>query len=496
MNHFQSLARAFQQIHYLSKTIALLDWDHETYLPAKGVAYRAEQQAYLSGLAHQRLTSSEVGDLIHACESELDELSAEEQANLRCWRRDRDRAVKLPTAFVETFEKRCSLAKSSWAAARKRNQFNLFEQDLSELIRLCREKANHYGYQEHPYDALMDVYEPGITCAQLDPVLDSLKAFIVSFLPTAMERTASVSANFLSGDYPIEGQIALNESVARATGFDMEAGRIDATIHPFCTDLGPQDIRLTTRYDVRDFTVSLYSVLHEVGHGLYEQGLDTRHVGTPLAESVSLGIHESQSRLWENKVGRAPEFWEDWHQEACRHLPTLKALTPQQIALAVNRVSPSLIRVEADEVTYDLHIILRYEMEKALIAGEMEVAEIPSQWNQRFKAMFGLEVPDDAHGCLQDIHWSMGGFGYFPTYTLGNLNSAQLFEAARAHIGPSLNRIEQGSYAPLLGWLQNHVHRHGRLHDPNQLMSLATGKATDPAVHQHYLQARFESLGA
>lgn len=496
MKAYQDLKQSFQRLHYLSKTIALLDWDHETYLPRKGVGYRADQQAFLSGLAHERLTSSQVGELIAACEAQLHELSSEEQANVRCWRKDHDKATKLPTAFVEKMERRCSLAKASWAEARQAGQFERFQEDLSALIDLSREKAQYYGGGDHPYDALMDLYEPGATCAQLDPILSALKDFVVSFLPTAMEKTQSVDASFLQGDYPIEGQLAFNEEVARAVGFDLEAGRIDATVHPFCTDLGPQDIRLTTRYDKRDFAVSLYSVLHEAGHGLYEQGFKAEHVATPMGESVSLGIHESQSRLWENKVGRSLAFWEDWYDAACRHLPSLQSFSPEQITLAVNRVSPSFIRVEADEVTYDLHIILRYEMEKALIAGDLQVKDVPGEWNERFKAMFGLEVRNDAQGCLQDIHWSMGGFGYFPTYTLGNLNSAQLFASARSALGTSLHRMDQGAYVALLDWLRRQVHQHGRQHEPDELMKLATGKSTDPLMHQAYLKERFDSLSA
>ncbi|MDB4610197.1 carboxypeptidase M32, partial [Verrucomicrobia bacterium] len=244
-----------------------------------------------------------------------------------------------------------------------------------------------------------------------------------------------------------------------------------------------------------DFTVSLYSVLHEAGHGLYEQGFKSEHAGTPMAEAVSLGIHESQSRLWENKVGRAPAFWNDWHSIACEHLPALKRFTPEQLTKAVNRVSPSYIRVEADEVTYDLHIILRYELEKALIAGDLHVKDIPGVWNEQFKVMFGIEVPDDTQGCLQDIHWSMGGFGYFPTYSLGNLNSAQLYASAQKALGPQLGDLQNGNYHDLLEWLRTNVHQFGKQYSPAQLMQNATGKPTQPDYHWSYLKDRFSSMG-
>ena len=490
MNDYDQLKAQFKEIGYLNRTIALLDWDHETYLPARGVAFRADQQAFLSGLAHSRLVHPKVQELIESCESNSSQFPAHEQVNIREWRRDYDRSVKLPTDFVEHFEKTCSLAKASWAEARRENKFEIFSNHLEQLIELSRRKADYYGYDQTPYDALMDVYEPGCTTESLTPIFLELKKSIVEWLPEAIEITRQIPVDFLKENYPIEGQRQFNEKVAEALGFDLQSGRIDATTHPFCTELGPHDVRLTTRYEVEDFTVSLYSVLHEAGHGLYEQGFKPEHSGTPMAESVSLGIHESQSRLWENKVGRAPEFWNDWHSIACEYLPALKRFTPEQLTLAVNRVSPSFIRVEADEVTYDLHIILRFELEKALIAGDLKVKEIPGVWNEQFKAMFGLEVPDNTQGCLQDIHWSMGGFGYFPTYSLGNLNSAQLFAAAQQ----SLGTIQTGNYADLLKWLRAHVHHHGKQHTPSQLMQLATGKPTQPNFHWSYLNDRFAFL--
>lgn len=496
MKTYDQLRSHFLQTSYLNKTIALLDWDHETYLPSKGVAFRADQQAFLSGLSHERLISQQVGDWIESCESESGSLDPFQNANVSAWRRDRDRAVKLPTEFVESFEKECALAKAAWAEARRKSSFEVFSNHLSKLVEMSRQKADYYGYQKNPYDALLDVYEPGCTSEDLSPVFSKLKEFIVKLLPEAMDVTRRISSDYLQGFYPLEGQKKFNEMVARAMGFDFEAGRIDATTHPFCTDLGPHDVRLTTRYNELDFTESFYSVLHEVGHGLYEQGFLPEHAGTPMSEAVSLGIHESQSRLWENKIGRDPAFWQDWYEKACECLPALKKWTPEDLTLAVNRVSPSFIRVEADEVTYDLHIILRFEMEKDLLSGDLKVEDVPAAWNERFRSMFGLEVPDDARGCLQDIHWSMGGFGYFPTYTLGNLNSAQLFSAAQSDLGTPAAVLQDGHYAEILAWLREKVHRHGRRYEPAELMQSATGQTTQPGYHARYLEHRFEVLKA
>ena len=283
--------------------------------------------------------------------------------------------------------------------------------------------------------------------------------------------------------------------MAEAVGFDFDSGRVDTTVHPFCTALGPHDHRLTTRYDPNDFTVSLYSVLHEAGHGLYEQGLRVEDFGAPAGRAVSLGIHESQSRLWENKVGRSLSFWRHWHPAACRHLPDLKRLTPEQITAGVNRVCPSFVRVEADEVLYDLHIILRFEIEERLLTGALSVDQVPEAWNAGFEQMFGLSVPDDGNGCLQDIHWSMGGIGYFPTYTLGNLNSAQLFAAASRDMPDLDSNLAAGNYGSLLGWLRDRVHQFGSRFSPDMLMQRATGESTHERFHIEYLESKVVEMG-
>ncbi len=286
-------------------------------------------------------------------------------------------------------------------------------------------------------------------------------------------------------------QQALNRKAAETIGYDFAAGRIDTTTHPFCTTPGAGDCRLTTRYDERCFTQSFYGILHEAGHALYEQGLPQEHFGTPLGTAVSLGIHESQSRLWENHVGRHPAFWEYWLPIASEHFAALKKFTPPQMAAAVNRVSPSFIRVEADQVTYDLHILLRFEIELKLIEDQLSVADVPGYWNEEFEKMIGLKVPDDAHGCLQDIHWSIGTQGYFPTYTLGNLNAAQLFRRAGQELPNLEGDLAGGDYRNLLKWLRERVHAHGSRYLPQQLMEKATGEPTRASHHIEYLRKKF-----
>ena len=358
-----------------------------------------------------------------------------------------------------------------------------------KIVELTRRKADLWGYEESPYDALIDDYEPGITACEIQPVLEQLRVALVELLGHVADDADQ--STFLDGHYPIEGQQAFSREIAATFGYDFAAGRIDTTMHPFATTLGPFDQRITTRYNVKRFEVSLYGVMHETGHALYEQGLPADRVGLPSGEAVSLGIHESQSRLWENHVGRTSQFWHLWHGTACKYLPDVARYSPEALANGVQRVAPSFIRVEADEVTYDLHILLRFEIELALIEGRLKVKDLPEAWNTRFHELFGLIVPDDARGVLQDIHWSLGSLGYFPTYTLGNLNAAQLMVAAEKKVPGLSDQLAQGNYAPLLRWLRENVHQHGRRYLPAELMRRATGEPTQARYRIEYLRNKY-----
>ncbi len=488
---YKKLLKRAREIALVASASELLSWDLETYLPTKGVGYRAEQLAHLSGHTHRLFIAKKVGDWISACEQHGFPPGSDEAANVREWRRRYDRATKLPTRLVEKFQRVRTHAREAWRQARQQSDFSLFKPHLKKLLELNRQMADCWGFQESPYDALMDEYEPGGRASHVRALFAELRPSIVSVLGPALERSAAVPPELLHGTYPVAAQQALNQEVATALGFDFQAGRIDTTTHPFCSTHGPADCRLTTRYNEQNFTQSFFGVLHEAGHGLYEQGLPPEHYGTPLGSAASLGIHESQSRLWENHVGRSPAFWEHWHPVVCRHFPELKKLSPAQIAGAVNRVSPSFIRVEADQVTYDLHVILRFEIELKLIEGQLAVADVPACWNEEFEKMLGLKVTKDSDGCLQDIHWSMGTLGYFPTYTLGNLNAAQLMRRA-ALDNPALDsELARGEYENLLGWLREKIHRQGQRHKPQELVEQATGEPTRGSYHVEYLRRKF-----
>jgi carboxypeptidase Taq len=488
---YRKLQKRARDIALIASTSDALSWDEETYLPAKALAHRAEQMAHLGGMAHRLFTAPKVGEWISACEQQGFAADSDEAANVREWRRAYDRKTKIPARLVEKFQRVRSHAREAWGEARKQSKFKLFKPHFQKLLDLHLQFADLWGYNGSPYNAHLDEFEPGANAEELRELFARLRPEIVAILGLAVERSKATPRSMLNGHYPVAAQQAFNREVATAMGFDFEAGRIDTTTHPFCTGLGPNDCRLTTRYSEEDFTQSLYGIMHEAGHGLYDQGLPKEHYGTPLGSAVSLGIHESQSRLWENQVGRDPSFWQHWHPRACEHFPDLKRFTPEQITAAVNHVEPSFIRVEADQVTYDLHIILRFEIEMKLIERQLAVADVPAYWNEQFEKSLGLKVPDDAQGCLQDIHWSIGMMGYFPTYTLGNLNAAQLMRQAISDHPTLETELARGEYGTLLAWLRSKVHRHGMRQHPQELMSLATGEPTSSAAHLENLREKF-----
>jgi carboxypeptidase Taq len=489
---YRKLLKRARQIALVSSSAELLSWDTETYLPLNAVAYRAEQMAFLGGHAHRLFIPKTVGDWVTACEQQNFPADSEEAANVREWRRRYDRATKIPTSLVEKLQRVRTHAREAWRKARQESDFSIFKPHLQKILDLNRQMADCWGYQESRYDALLDEYEPGVRANQLRALFDELQPAIGSVMAAAVQRSAAIPKDLLLGNYPIAAQQALNREAAAAIGFDFDSGRIDTTTHPFCSTMGPADCRLTTRYNEQSFTQSFFGILHEAGHGLYEQGLVAEQFGAPLGSAASLGIHESQSRLWENHIGRSAAFWEHWHPIACRHFPDLQKFSPAQVTSAVNRVTPSFIRVEADQVTYDLHILLRFDLELKLIEGQLAVKDVPACWNEQFEKLLGLKIANDADGCLQDIHWSSGTIGYFPTYTLGNLNAAQLMRKAALDLPGLETELARANYRPLLDWLREKVHRQGQRFQPQELMQRATGEPTRASHHLEYLRKKFQ----
>lgn len=486
---YDQLVSLSQEIAVLSSTEALISWDQETYMPPGALDHRARQLSYLNGKAHALATGSSFLKLLEKAEAAPPQ-DAKAAANLREMRRARERAARLPQRLVQEESSTCAHAKAAWVDARRRSDFTTFAPHLQALVDLARKKADLWGYTGEPYDALLEGYERGTRTAEVATLFTKLKPDLARIAREAVARSAKAPAALPSGRYPIAKQQQLNSEIAASIGFDFDCGRIDTTAHPFCTTLGPRDVRLTTRYDEGDFTSSLFGVMHEAGHGLYEQGLPGDDFGLPSGSACSLGIHESQSRLWENHVGRSRPFWEKWLPRAQELFPHLKKISLESFLAFIHRASYSFIRVEADEATYDLHILLRFSIERRIVSGELPVEKVPEAWNDEFHQLFGMFPPDDARGCLQDIHWSMGGLGYFATYTLGNLNAAQLFATARKQRRIA-TAMDSADYAPLLSWLREKVHAQGGASLPGEVMTHATGRPTEAAWHLKHLRSRF-----
>ena len=479
-----------RQIALINSTGATLSWDQETYLPSGSADYRAEQLSYLAAHAHELSTSQAYLDSLAKAESEDNGADTILSANLRELRRESDRSVKIPTDLVARESSAQSAGHHAWIAARKASDFSIFAPHLQNLLDFALEKADLWGFNDEPYDALLEGYERGTSTAEIAGLFDTLRESLAPLSAQAVAKTSELSPELPPGPYPVASQETFNAIVAAEIGFDFQHGRIDTTTHPFCTTLGPKDIRLTTRYEDNDFTSSLFGVMHEAGHGMYEQGLPPEDFGLPSGSAVSLGIHESQSRLWENQVGRSPEFWEKFYPIAQQHFSQLKDFPVEKFLQYIHRAEFSPIRVEADEATYDLHIILRFQIERMLLNREITVAQVPETWRDLFQESFGFIPENDAQGCLQDIHWSMGGIGYFPTYTLGNINAAQLFHAATSD--PEIQKeTAAANYTPLRKWLQKNIHAHGGVHNPTDLMTKATGSSPTTKHYLKHLSSRY-----
>ena len=491
---YEDLMERVRDIGRLQTSLALLDWDQETYMPPNGVKARAEQIALLSGIRHTQLIDPQVKRLLD--EAQTDEHDHVARTNVRETRRNYERAAKLPTQLVKDLAHTSTLAKDAWAKARAQSDFSIFSPLLSRLLELTRQKAEHIGYSAEPYDALIDEFEPGATSAQIEGVFARLRDETVRFLKRLMDSSTKPDRSILTRHYPEQQQRALSRKFAEALNFDFESGRLDVTVHPFCATIGGGgDVRITTRYLEDFFQAAMFGTMHETGHALYEQGLPREHMFTPMGEAVSLGIHESQSLMWENQVGRSRAFWEHHFAEAARLFP--KALGDVSLDAfygAINTVEPSFIRVEADELTYNLHVILRFEIERELFNGQLEVDDIPKRWNVKMEDLLGITPPDDAQGCLQDIHWSMGAFGYFATYALGKLYAAQFFTKAKEDIPDLFDRIRANDHKPLLNWLRENIHRHGQRFRAGELVERVTGKPLTIEPFMSYVKNKFAPI--
>lgn len=494
---YETVCRQTRQAALLDSIVALLDWDERTVMPEAAGEYRAEQSARISRLVHERWIDPQFGQALAAlAQGPLAADPASDQAvNILRLKRRQERRARLPSDLVEELTRATVLGQQAWREARRKNDFAVLRPQLEKILALKRQQADLLGYPQTRYDALLDDYEPEMLTAEVGRVLAGLRQELVPMVAAIRDASRRPDTSILARSFPAAAQEALGREAAAQIGFDFARGRLDETIHPFCTTLGPHDCRITTRYDERHFNQAFFGILHEAGHGIYEQGLRADQFGLPLGQAASLGVHESQSRLWENMVGRSLAFWRHFYPSARRHFAAALGDVPlEAFHFAVNDVRPSLVRVEADEATYNLHILVRFELETALISGDLTVADLPGAWAEQYQKYLGIRPASDLEGVLQDIHWSSGLIGYFPTYTLGNLIAAQLVAQADADLGGLENLMGQGQFAPLGDWLRTRVHRHGERYRGTQLVEHVTGRPLSHAPLVAYLRRKLAPL--
>jgi carboxypeptidase Taq len=481
----------------LRRAGAVLEWDMQTYMPPGAAEARGEQMAAVVEIAHKMSTSEETGRLLEAAEQENagSDPNGDASRLLSNARYDFDRQTKIPADLAAEMTRHSAVSQAAWQMARAENDFASFAPFLEKTFEMERQAADLYGWEVERYDALLNLFERGAKTTEVSAMFAELKPHLVELTRAIAESPRRSDAVPIRGRFPTTEQNALTLDVVQKLGYDLEHGRQDVAAHPFCTSFSRWDVRITTRFDENELGPAFYASLHEAGHGLYEQGMPADHDNDPIGDSASSGVHESQSRMWENLVGRSRAFAEFI-------TPTLKRAFPDQLAdltvdryyRAVNRVEPSLIRVEADEVTYNLHVLLRFELERALLEGELAVKDLPDAWNAKMKEYIGIEPPNDSDGVLQDVHWSGGLIGYFPTYSIGNVMSGQLWHAIGAQIPDLEDRIRRGGFAQLLGWLRTNVHEQGRRYLPNELIERATGEPLTARYYLEYLKAKYNDL--
>lgn len=488
---YEKMLALSREARMLEGIYSHLGWDAETYMPEAAGEIRSEQRKLLAGIIHQKRTNAAYRRALHDLENTAAPLSDTEKVVLKEWQRDFRIATALPKSFVENFAKLTSDASVAWKQARQNNNFKIFAPWLKKIVHQCRIKAEKLGYQEHPYDAILDLYEPYIPSKELTPLFNHLRRSIVPIL-AKITTMPQLDDQILKGRFCEKKQLEFSNDLLQAVGFDMAKGRLDISTHPFSNASHPTDSRITTRLDVKDAVGNILTILHEFGHALYEQNLPASQYGSPLGEAISNGIHESQSRFWETRIGLSKPFWSFCLPLLRKHFPEhFSTIHSLDIWKAVNKVQPSLIRVEADEVTYTLHVILRYELEMELFAGTLKVEEVPEAWNAKMKELLNVTPKNDSEGCLQDIHWSLGAFGYFPSYSLGNLYAAQLFQAFERDTPRWQNLVAEGQFTPICNWLKDNIHQYGKTYTAQELLQKLTGSSLSAQPFIDYISHKY-----
>ena len=484
-------------IHNLDKIGSLLGWDQQVNMPPGGTAARAEQLATLATFIHDLFTSDATGKLIQSAEAEVNGANYDsiDASLVRVARRNYDREIKVPTELEAEIQRTTALAHEIWVEARATNDFSKFQPELEKIYDLVRRKAEYLGYKEEIYDALLDLYEPGMTTAEVRRLFGELRQELVPLVAAIAENQDAVDDSILHQDYPIDKQREFGEMVVQKFGFDFQRGRQDLAVHPFCTSFSCDDVRITTRFNADWLSPALFGTMHEAGHGLYEQGSARELDDSILGGGTSLGVHESQSRMWENVIGRSRPFWQHFYPDLQKTFPdALKGVDVESFYKSINASKPSLIRVEADEVTYNLHIMIRFELETAVLNNKLAIRDLPDAWNATTEDYLGITPPDNALGILQDVHWSGGVMGYFPTYALGNLLSIQFYDKAIAAHPEIPEETGRGEFGTLLNWLRENIHRHGSKYESMELVQRVTGEKIQTKSFMNYLRTKYSDI--
>lgn len=494
-NNYSQLEKDFieyyKQIESYAEAIKLIAWDLRTKAPKKSVKRRSETLAMLSEKTHVLRTSDQMKHFIDELKGSDNEVI---RRSIELVEKDYNQTKKIPIKEYKEFVQLTSEAEAVWAEAKEKSDFASFQPYLEKIVNFNIRFADYWGYKENKYDALLDNYEPGVTVKVLDDVFPKLRSHLTELIEKVNASNYKPNADQILVHFPQENQEKFALKILEKMGYDFDAGRLDTTVHPFAIDINHQDVRVTTNYDENDFRVAVFGTIHEGGHALYEQGLDLSLDGTPVCSAVSMGIHESQSLFWENFIGRNEKFWDQYYDLFLQYAPNeFKEITKNEFYRSINVVKPSFIRIEADEMTYPLHIMIRYELEKALINNEIEVKDLPHLWNEKMEEYLGIRPTNDAEGVLQDVHWSGGDFGYFPSYALGYMYGAQIEHVLRQSVNIE-EAISNDDLTPIKKWLNDNIHRHGSMLEPLDLLKKMTGEGLNPDYLIKYLNNKYSKI--
>ncbi|MGC8611706.1 MAG: carboxypeptidase M32 [Athalassotoga sp.] len=485
----------YAEIAKYSSAYALVEWDMRTKMPPKAAMDRAEVAGKLARTIFEMITSEKMAAFVEYFNRPRinEKLNEVDRRNIYLTTKEYRRASSIPPEKFEKFTIACSKGESVWQEAKAESNFKKFRPYLEEIVGYLKEFVEYYGYEKNKYDALLEGYEPSTTTEEIKRIIEGLKSELVPFIKE-LSSGKKPDDSILKGTFDKASQERLSREVLELMGYDFQSGRIDETVHPFTTGIGNGDVRITTNYHLDDMTSALFSTMHEGGHALYEQGISEEYKWMPVHTGASMGIHESQSRTWENLVGRSYEFWKFFFPKLSEIFPQFKKITPEEFYKAINITKPSLIRIEADEVTYNLHIMVRFEIEESLINDRIKVEDLPDVWNQKMKEYLNVDVPDEAHGVLQDVHWSGGQFGYFPSYMLGNLYASQFFSAAKKEIHDLESQISNGNLKIFREWQREKIHKFGAMYDPKDLIVRVSGEPLNHKYFVNYIKEKFSKI--